>query len=154
MILEHKAIFGYLYGQPILSQHFFDRLPGDVQNRLARITQSKIIKKNRIIIECGGFPNIYVLQKGKAEKIYFNKINQKKIQKIIEEKEILGLAESIIDEQFRMRIKSVTDCHFNFIERYDFVSFIDKTPEICPLLLEVFSTNQNQKYKNFIHSTF
>jgi hypothetical protein len=154
MILEHKAIFGCLYGQPILSQHFIDRLALNVQNSLAGITQNKIIKKNRIVIECGGLPNIYVLQKGKAEKIYFNKINQKINQKIIQEKEILGLAESIIDEQFRMRIKSVTDCHFKFIERYDFISFIDKTPEICPLLLEVFSSNQNHKYKTFINSTF
>jgi signal-transduction protein with cAMP-binding, CBS, and nucleotidyltransferase domain len=154
MAHEREIIWGCFHDTQYFAENLFDKLPPEFRKSLSKIKQIKEFQEKRIVIAKGKLPNIYVLREGQAKINFFNQINQKNVAQLIEKDRIIGLTETIGNFNFKMKVKTITPCVFEFIKQKDFLKLLYNEPEVCFQLVKMLSLDLNNNYKTFYSSTF
>lgn len=150
MISESRKIYGRFIEQPIYAEKLFADLPLETRKKLLAIQKSENIKEGETISKIGSFPiNIYVLTDGKAEMTFRRDAKHKKVSRLIEKDEFIGLTQLISGLPNETNITALTPCSFNVYQTQDFLSFLKNEPQICFNLFAQLSLDIESGYKIF-----
>ena len=143
MLIEHRAILVWFF--PLFADSLFCDLPLKSLKSLAGIKHKKRFQKDAIIFAAGDISCcIYSLLKGQAQILLNTDLH---IFRPVELNEIFGLTETIADLPFKITLKTITSCEFEFMENGDFLRFLHDEPEVCFQLIKSLGVNFQESYK-------
>lgn len=143
MLIEYRASFVWFF--PLFADSLFCDLTPKSHKSLAGIKHKRRFQKDVIIFAAGDIPCcIYSLLKGKAQILLNADLH---IFRPVEPNEILGLTETIAGLPFKITLKTITSCEFEFIENGDFLRFLHDEPEVCFRLVKLLGINLQESRK-------
>ncbi|MEZ5427083.1 MAG: cyclic nucleotide-binding domain-containing protein [Pyrinomonadaceae bacterium] len=154
MAFQDFEIQGHFLGDPFSAEILFRDLSPNARQSLSAITSIRRIPEQHRIIKEGREPDIHVLIEGKADIIIFNRLNDRKIRRKAQKNEIIGLTETIAGQPFRLTVRTLTPCRFEFIEKADFNRFLEDHPEVCFRVLKLLGWNLNKSFQTFASMIF
>ena len=155
MSLEIRADQERVFGSLFSADNLFSDLTPRANQAIARIKQKKHFQKGESFSASGKSARcFYILQKGQAQLLPNENQTVNQPIRLIEQDEIIGLTETIADIPFEVKVKTITPCVFEIIEREDFIRFLYDEPEVCFRLLRTLSLNYQKFYRLFCSAQF
>lgn len=154
MNLEIPTVSGQFFGGTILAKSLFSDLRGSEKHSLSQITVLSHFDKDSTIVKENQLPRIFVHCEGRAESIIFNRINRRFNFQSVQRHEILGLVESISDTPFRMKVRAITPCVFQTIDKTKFIDFLRSNPSVSFSLAKLLGTDVCRNSLFFASATF
>jgi CRP-like cAMP-binding protein len=137
------------FSLPSADDLFGDLTPESLES-LNKIKQTKRLRKGMCLFSPGDSPGgIYLLREGRAQLLLNVGSSGEHFARLIEPNVLLGLTETFAGQPFETRAETITPCLFEFIERADFVQFLQEEPQVCFRLAQVLALNLQKTYRFF-----
>ena len=151
MFLENKVTSEYFF--PLLADDLFCDLKPKSFASLAKIKQTKQFEKGARLFSRGDAARaIYILQKGKAQLLLNEEFKNLRIARVIQPHEIFGLTETIANLPYETDAETITRCACEFIEREDFIGFLQNEAALRLRLVRLLGTNLHKSRQLFFSS--
>lgn len=130
MLLTQKPACGF--GDLITCEDLFiDLTPAEMWS-LAAVRRRLTLRKSACLFNCGDSPRgVFFLLKGQAEILGDARSNGGNISRLVEPNEVLGLIETIGDLPYKIEVKTISTCLFEFVGREDFIRILLEDRNLC-----------------------
>ncbi len=126
---------------PSADDLFCDLTPESLAS-LEKIKQIKRLRKEARVFSTGDLPvGIYMLREGRAQLHLNDESKEERIARLIEPNAIFGLTEAFANLPYETDAETITPCLCEFIERADFIYFLQNEPEVCFRLARLLALN-------------
>lgn len=126
MLFNNRANYEHSFGNPVFADSSFCGLPPNARETLARIKSRKRFQRKSLIVAAGSAAaGVYILRAGQALFFFYNYWNRRLITRAVKTNEFFGLTEVIAELPYRANVVSITACLCEFIERGDFLRFLN-----------------------------
>jgi CRP-like cAMP-binding protein len=151
MSVEYKVTSEYFF--PLFAGDLFCDLKPGSSAAFAKIKQTKQFQKGACIFLRGDAARrIYILRAGKAQLLLNEEFKNKRIARVIEPNEILGVTEAIVNLPYETDAETIAPCTCEFIDRDDFIRFLQNETELRLRLVRLLATNLQKSRQIFFSS--
>jgi CRP/FNR family transcriptional regulator len=125
-------------------------LPPEIVQAFEIVKRIGSYPKGSTIFSEGQQPRgVYVLSQGRGKLVLDASGERKRIIRIVETGEVLGLSAAIADKPHEVSLETITDCRVDFISRKEFLRLLQEQPEICFRVVQLLGRNLHASYEHF-----